>query len=124
MIERTGTKLALDVALQITARFLDDPAVERLRKTLLGESLPWRLPEGLFQDARADLRSIRTSYFSAGAKRIRQWLMQQPLRPEPGWELRPLGAPAGKPRAASRTLSPASNAGLWFGPASASRLQS
>jgi hypothetical protein len=115
LAERTGCKLALDVALQVTARFLDDPAVERLRRALLGESLPWgRLPEGLFRDARADLRSIRTSYFSAGARRIRQWLMQQPLKPAPGWEIKPPPAAPGKPAPAPRTLT--ANTGLWFGP--------
>lgn len=124
LAERTGTKLALDMALQVTARVLNDPAVERLRKTLLGESLPWRLPEGLFQDARSNLRSIHTSYLSPGAKRIRNWLMEQPLRPEPGWEFRPLGATAMKAPASPTTLSPLTDTGPWFGPTPASRPQS
>lgn len=126
LAQRTGTTLALDVALQVTARFLSDPEVERLRKTLWGESLPWRLPEGLFEDARSNLRSIRTSHFTPGAERIRQWLMQQPLRPEPGWEFRtpPPGVPDGKVPAGPTTLSLATYTGTWFGPAPASRIPS
>jgi hypothetical protein len=121
LAERTGTKLALDVALQVTSRVLNDSAIERLRKTLMGEALPWRVPDGLFQDARSNLRSIRTSYASPGAKRMRNWLMEQPLRPEPGWEFRPAGASAGSAPAAPAALSLASHAGPWFGPASTRR---
>jgi hypothetical protein len=120
LAERTGTKLALDVALQVTARFLEDPAVERTRGALLREPVPWRLPEGLFQDARANLRSIRTSYFSPGTQRIRQWLMQQRMRPQPGWEFRP-PPPAGTTPAAPRAPGPAVGAGPWFGSSATSR---
>jgi hypothetical protein len=113
LAERTGTRLALDVALQITARFLDDPAVERLRRTLLGDPLPWQIPAGLFQDARANLRSIRTSYFTPGARRIREWLMSQPLRPQPGWEFQPPASSVSKPPVAPRTVVPSPNASPW-----------
>jgi hypothetical protein len=114
LAERTGTKLALDVALQVTARLFDDAAVERFRQKLLGAALS--IPLGLLQDARANLRTIHTSYVSPGAKRIRQWLMQQPLRPEPGWELRSSAAPKPQAKTPFQNWSPIVDTGWSWGP--------
>jgi len=115
LVERTGTKLSFDVALRVASRFLDDPAIEALRQTICdGSGHPGIVPEGLFEDARKNLRTIRTNYLSPGRVRIRQWLLTQPMRPEPGWELRP-ATPAPPGRVVSFkppvTSAPSANAG-------------
>ncbi len=93
LAERTGTSLALNVALQVTARFLEDPEIDRLRQMMLdGPENRWTIPRGLFDDARNNLRRIRTHFLTPGRRRIREWLLQQPMRPEPGWEFRPAQA--------------------------------
>jgi hypothetical protein len=95
LMERTGTSLALDVALQVTARFLNDPLIEQLRHTLFaGPALKRMIPEPLFVDARQNLRSIKTDFNTPGRYRIREWLAKQPGRPEPGWEFKPATTPS------------------------------
>lgn len=88
LAERTGAKLAIDIAMRLTACFLNDPAVERLRQILIGKKCSWdRLPDWFYKTARDNLRSIRTSFSSGGTRRIRKWLSQQQVKPTPGWEL-------------------------------------
>ena len=88
LAERTGSLLALDVALRVTSRFLDDPEVENLNEAIRG-SLRTDITEWLFDDASKTLRSIRMYFRKPERRRIREWLLQHPLFPEPGWEFRP-----------------------------------
>jgi hypothetical protein len=98
LAERTGTCMALNVALQVTSRFLEDPEVERLRQMLLdGPGQRWTIPQGLFDDARKNLRQIRMHYMTPGRRRIREWMLRQPMRPQPGWEFKPAKTPAAAP---------------------------
>jgi hypothetical protein len=90
MMERTNAHLAVNVALQVTARFLGDPAIEHLRQVLFwGLSNPRDIPEGVWEDARRNLRSVRNDFLAPGRQRIRDWLLRQPMRPKPGWEMHP-----------------------------------
>jgi hypothetical protein len=109
VMERTHTHLALDVALQVAGRFLEDPEIER-RRAILFEGLAKKLPAGLFADARRNLRCIRTHFLVPGRRRIREWLLQQPRRPETGWEVPALPAAPMPSRPGPRT-------GSNFGPA-------
>jgi hypothetical protein len=94
LMERTGATVALDLSLQVTARFLADRQVEDLRQILLeGPFVPLVVPDGLLADARKNLRTIRTHYIMPSRRRIREWLMRQPVRPLPGWEFRPANGP-------------------------------
>jgi hypothetical protein len=91
LVERTGAGLAVDLALQVTARYLEDPSMDALRQRLFAlpnERTYGPVPEAIFEHVRSNLCSITSHFNAPGRKAIREWLLAQPARPEPGREFR------------------------------------